>query len=96
MCRHLKGQGVREDHKKALKLLKSASQQGNSEALYNLGVVYMGAYGDEPDYTSAMQHFQVAAQHSHTLALHKLGQVGLNPTCDISEDPILLRSGLFL
>lgn len=68
--------GTPVDLEKAIKLFESAGKQGNAEALYNLGSIYMRKHGDRnPDFNEALHHFYLAAQYSHTRSIHNLAKV---------------------
>ena len=77
--RYLHGLGRKVEREQAMKYFKKAAQSGNSNAMYNLGVIYMGGGGeedeedDEVDYSAAAENFQKAAQNGHTKSVHKLG-----------------------
>jgi len=77
--RYLHGKGTKQNKTKALKLFRTAAKQGNAEAFYNLGVLSMSGEADEtknqPEFESAYNYFHVAAQHGHTLSMHKVAQV---------------------
>ena len=44
------GQGVPKDYEKAVKWFRLAAEQGNADALKNLGEMYANAQGVPPDY----------------------------------------------
>ncbi|KAF0717962.1 Aste57867_1988 [Aphanomyces stellatus] len=78
---YLRGHGVKENRPKAITLFRTAAKQGNADAFYNLGVLALqGALQTDqsPDFEAAYGYFQVAAQHGHTLSMHKVGHMAMN------------------
>ncbi|RHY28277.1 hypothetical protein DYB32_006103 [Aphanomyces invadans] len=78
---YLHGHGVKENKAKAISLFRTAAKQGNADAFYNLGLLALqGALqvDGSPDFEAAYGYFQVAAQHGHTLSMHKVGHMAMN------------------
>ena len=61
------------DYATALKALRPLAAQGNSNAQYNLGVMYREGHGVPQDYTEAVKWFRLAAEQGHPGAQHNLG-----------------------
>lgn len=64
---------VAETRSKAFKCFKQASDQGDVNGFYNLGVCYMNGYGCERDGKKAFDCFRVAAESGHAEAINNLG-----------------------
>ncbi|CAK4086838.1 unnamed protein product [Aphanomyces euteiches] len=78
---YLHGHGVKQNQGKAITLFRTAAKQGNADAFYNLGLLALqGALQPDqsPDFDAAYGYFQVAAQHGHTLSMHKVGHMTMN------------------
>jgi TPR repeat protein len=60
---YARGQGVKQDYKKAAEFCQKAADQGHVKALYNLGVMYENAMGVKQDYKKAAQLYQKAANY---------------------------------
>ena len=59
-------------------LFRTAAKQGNADAFYNLGVLSLQGElqaDGSPEYETAFGYFHVAAQHGHTLSMHKVAHV---------------------
>lgn len=63
---------------RALTKLLQAAEQGNQEARFNLGALYMQGYGVDSDYAKAIYYFTLAANRGHMLALYNLAMMHLN------------------
>lgn len=63
----------RHDYKKALKIFRSAAQQGDASAQYNLGVLYNMGQGIPRDKAEALKWFRLAAQQGIAPAQFSLG-----------------------
>ena len=59
---YARGQGVIQNHRKALDWYLKAADQGLAEAQYNLGIVYGSGNGVEQDYQAALAWYQKAAE----------------------------------
>ena len=60
--RHIYGDGVKQDLKKAIKWLKEAVKRGNPEAQYNMGLLYEYGNGVVQDKEKAMILYKKAAE----------------------------------
>ena len=96
---YLWGMGVPQDVKVALEHLKKASEAGNADAHYNLGVLYLGMVisGTEGyrNFRSAAQHFTVAANAGHLHGKHKLAHMylhGMGIEKDCKQAAMLFKS----
>ena len=72
MC-FLKGKGVEQDGKEALKWFTKAAVQGHVRAQYNLGVCYAEGKGTVIDYKKAFRWFAKAAKQGCVEAQYQLG-----------------------
>ena len=63
-----------------MKLFSTAAEQGNLEARFNLGALYIGGHGVSKDYAKAIYYFTLAANRGHMLALYNLAMMHLNGT----------------
>ena len=72
---YLTAQGVERDEEKALSWLLKAADQSDTDALYNLGIVFdTGFFGMRPpDATEALSWFRRAASQGHDGAKYNLG-----------------------
>lgn len=59
--------------KRAYKCFKWASDQGDANGLYNLGMCLMNGYGCRRDVKMAFDCFRVAAEQSHPEAINNIG-----------------------
>ena len=59
---------MRQDYKGALKYLRLAADQGNANALYNLGYMYENGEGVEQDYAKAVKYYKLATEQGHAEA----------------------------
>ncbi|OQS02983.1 sel-1 family protein [Thraustotheca clavata] len=78
---YLRGHGVKENKSKAIMLFRTAAKQGNADAFYNLGVLSLQGQlqtDGSPEYESAFGYFHVAAQHGHTLSMHKVAHMTMH------------------
>lgn len=74
------GQGMVQDKKGGIVLLKSASDKGFAMADYQLGRIYYEGDGTEQDYTNAAEHLRKAAEKNVAKAKWLLGLCYLNGT----------------
>jgi hypothetical protein len=85
------GEGVPKDSLKAAALYCEAARDGDPEAQYSLGWMYMNGRGVPRDDTVAGSFFALAAAAGHTGALKALGYVGEErgrlPGCMHRPDP---------
>jgi TPR repeat protein len=69
----LSGYGkIRSDKKKARTYFDNASQAGNLNAKYNLGVLWMDVESPEFSYSKAYDSFKYAAREGHTMSSYNL------------------------
>ena len=68
----------RKDYATALAKFRSAAQQGNAAAQYNLGVMYRNGDGVAQDYKEAVRWYQLAARQGAAQAQHNLGVMYMN------------------
>ncbi len=69
-----KGHGVKKDLIEARRLYLAAAQQGNAKAMHNLAVLHaVGFEGSNPDYKTASEWFQKAADHGVADSQYNLG-----------------------
>ncbi|QOP45693.1 tetratricopeptide repeat protein [Sulfurimonas paralvinellae] len=61
------------NYKEAMRLYEKAALQGNTNAQYNLGVMYANGKGVRQDFTKALKWFQIAADHRDASAQYNLG-----------------------
>ena len=67
------GEGVKQDYSEALKWYTTASDQGDTSALYNLGIMYAEGTGmKSQNIAEALNSFYKAAQKGHEKAKAKL------------------------
>ncbi len=66
------GLGVKQDYEKAVELLTSSAESGNSDAQFNLGIMYETARGVDQNRYVARKWFQKAADQRHHGALKKM------------------------
>jgi len=62
-----------EDYKKAFVSCTEAAEQSNSNAQYNLGVMYMNGIGVVQDYAEAVRWYKLAAEQGDSAAQYNLG-----------------------
>jgi TPR repeat protein len=62
-----------KDYDLALKWYQLAANQGDSDAQYNLGVLYDEGNGTAQDYKTALKWYQLAADQGHSYAQYNLG-----------------------
>lgn len=67
---YISGQGVTQDYQQAVKWLKLAAEQGNTEAAYNLGVFYDTV---EQNYPEAFKWYKIVAEQGDTDAQTNIG-----------------------
>jgi uncharacterized protein len=63
----------RGDYLTALRLIRSLANDGDAEAQFNLGLMYMTGKGVQQDYAAAVIWFQKAAEQGYALAQSNLG-----------------------
>jgi hypothetical protein len=61
------------DYQKAFPWLKTAAEQGHTEAEYLLGMAYLNGRGTVQNYRTAMELFNKSAQLGHMEAQYRLG-----------------------
>ena len=57
---YYKGRGVKQDYKEAMKWYHKAADQGDADALYELGLFYYEGRGVKQDYKEAVKWFKKA------------------------------------
>eukprot|EP01124_Arcella_intermedia_P026945 TRINITY_DN5185_c0_g1_i4.p1 TRINITY_DN5185_c0_g1~~TRINITY_DN5185_c0_g1_i4.p1 ORF type:complete len:220 (-),score=59.09 TRINITY_DN5185_c0_g1_i4:21-680(-) len=73
------GSGVPADKVMALKYYRLASEQGNIEALCNLGYMYENGLGNlQQDKETAFKYYAMAAEQEYPLAQYNLGCMYIN------------------
>ena len=70
---YAKGEGVPQDHYRAVKLFRQAANQGLADAQNNLGLMYTIGEGVSEDHKKATKWFQLAADQGHAEAQYNLG-----------------------
>ncbi len=92
---YLYGLGVEQDGNKALKYFHRAADQGNHEALYNLGALYLSGEGAQArDFVKAYNYLRIATNKGNILAMHKLAYMsflGLGIVKDCSQAVDLMK-----
>lgn len=71
--RHIEGEGVPQDYKKAFELLSKAAEQKHAKAENALGMMYSEGLGIPRDYKKAIEWYTRAAQQGNTAAQYNLG-----------------------
>jgi TPR repeat protein len=62
------------DYKTALKVLKPLAEQGDTDAQYKLGKMYLHGDGGAPrDYEKSVKWFRLAVEQGHVIAAYDLG-----------------------
>lgn len=56
----------------------SAMLQGNAEAWFHMGVMYLNGWGVQPSQRQALDCFSIAAQVGHVLGMYNLAVMHLN------------------
>lgn len=73
---YLKGDGVSQDYKEAIKWFKLSAEQGGVHSQFSLGKIYsMGKGGISPDYKEAIKWFKLSAEQGHSPAESELGDI---------------------
>lgn len=71
---HYRGEaGAAQDYAEAVRLFDLAAEQGDRNALFNLGKLYFEGKGVEKDPAQAIAYYRQAADKDHILALNTLG-----------------------
>lgn len=70
---HYKGEGTSQNYLKAKEYYQKAANQGDADALVNLGVMYDRGYGVPKDFKKARGYFEKAMNKGSGLAKIKLG-----------------------
>jgi hypothetical protein len=76
-----------KEYTKALPLLKTAANAGNTEAMYQLGDLYRNASGVAPDYAEAVKWYRSAADNGNSWGMHNLGQMYKEGWPGVAPDP---------
>ena len=66
------GEGVPQDHKKAVEFYQRAADKGNVNAMFNLGACYANGEGITQDYKKAVEFYQRAADKGNACAMNNL------------------------
>ena len=69
------GDGVPQDHVKAVELFRKASDRGDAEAQYNLGWAYESGLGVAKDRQQALEWYGMAAGKGSAIALQRLDKL---------------------
>ena len=69
------GDGVPQDHKKAVYWCTKAAEQGHTDAQYNLAYMYEYGEGVHQDYKEAIYWYTKAAEQGHPIAQFILGGI---------------------
>ena len=75
---HRNGEGVPQDHAKAIKYYTLAADQGVANAQCNLGCIYADGRGVKQNHAMAVEHFRNAAHQGHAAAQYNLGSMYAN------------------
>ena len=67
------GQGVPQDYTQAVAWYRQAAEQGDSEAQFQLGIVYTLGKGVSQDAAQAVDWYRQAAEQGHAVAQFALG-----------------------
>jgi TPR repeat protein len=70
---YAKGEGVKQDYKKAIELFKKAAEQDDADAQNNLGDCYYYGWGVKQDYKKAFEWYKKAAEQGNANAQYNLG-----------------------
>lgn len=79
------GDGVRQDHKEAVRLYRLSAAQGDADAQYNLGVSYDKGLGITQDYKEAVRLYRLSAAQGKAMAQYNLG-VKYNKGAGVRQD----------
>ena len=66
-------QKVPQDYSEAMKWYQKAAGSGDSDAMYNIGVLYDNGQGVQRDFSEALKWYQKAAEADYVPAMNKLG-----------------------
>jgi TPR repeat protein len=69
---YLEGTGITQDEKEGVRWLKTAAENGNMDAVFNLGV-YFFQKGDE---NTGTEWLRIAAEQGHEKATEFLKEIG--------------------
>ena len=72
---YLKGQGVLQDYKKAVKWFRLSSEQGDAQAQFNLGWMYYEGQGIPQDYKEAVKWHRLAVEQGFADGQCGLGEM---------------------
>ena len=67
------GEGVPQDHAKAMKWYRKAADQGDPGAQNNLGFMYANGQGVPQDHAEAVKWYRKAAEQGYAYAQNNLG-----------------------
>jgi TPR repeat protein len=70
--RYANGRGVNKNYRRAERWLRTAADQGNMRAQYNLGVLHQHGWGVTKNLQTAAQHFSDAASQGYSKAVRAL------------------------
>ena len=82
------GEGVEQNHEKAVMWYRKAAILGDRDSQYNLAVAYAFGEGVKQDYKEAFQWYRRAAEQNHAVAQYSLG-VSYAYGEGIPQDPAL-------
>ena len=77
--KHFIGDGVKQDHDRAMELIQMAAEGGLGEAGLWLGDLYLDGQTVAKDHRKAAQWYRKAAHFGHSYARHKLAQLEGRP-----------------
>ncbi len=82
------GLGVKQDYAAAMKWYRKAADEGNADAMSNIGALYANKQGVQQDYPEALKWYQKAANGGNTGAMTSIGvlyELGQGVRKDSSE-----------
>ena len=87
------GQGVGQDFKEAVKWFRKAALQGDADAQFNLGLMYINGEGVPQDYVTAYAWHNIAAANGNTDAATRKNNVAKQLTpAQITQAQALSRT----
>ncbi|MRR24127.1 sel1 repeat family protein, partial [bacterium] len=90
------GAGKPYNPDKAVKILKSLAEEGNTKAMNALGIIYATGRGDGIDYRSAMTWFRKAADAGYIRSYYNLSlmwKYGFGVEMNYTESYLMLKKG---
>ena len=88
---YVKGLGVPQDYKTAVKWYRLAAEQGDADAQTNLGYMYEKGQGVPKNYKTAAKWYKLSADQGETTGMSNLGELyylgkGVSPNLDKAFD----------